>query len=104
MVLRHQNRYSTLYAHLGGIARGMRKGVRVAQGEAIGTVGQTGWATGPHLHYEFRADGIARNPLTLALPAGHPVAAHEITAFRARALPLAAQLDLLGIGQVAAFE
>ena len=104
VILRHQNQYSTLYAHLNGIARGIRKGARVAQGEAIGSVGQTGWATGPHLHYEFRAAGTARNPLTLALPVGLPVPAHEMTAFRARALPLAAQLDLLAIGPVAAFE
>ena len=104
VVLRHQNQYSTLYAHLSSIARGVRKGLRIAQGETIGTVGQTGWATGPHLHYEFRVAGATRNPLALALPAGHPVAAHEMAAFRARALPLAAQLDLLAIGQVAAFE
>ena len=61
-------------------------------------------STGPHLHYEFRVAGAARNPMTLALPAGNPVPARDMAAFRARAQPLAAELDLLAIGQVAAFE
>jgi len=95
VVLRHQGSYSTLYAHLNGFARGIRAGARVAQGEAIGAVGQTGWATGPHLHYEFRIAGEARNPFSIAMPAAQPVAAQQLPAFLEHAEPLVAQLDLL---------
>ena len=77
---------------------------RVAQGDTVGLVGQTGWATGPHLHYEFRVAGAARNPLSVPLPAGTPVARHDMDAFRARSQALVAQLDLLANGQVAALE
>jgi murein DD-endopeptidase MepM/ murein hydrolase activator NlpD len=104
VVVRHQGQYSTLYAHLSGFARGLRKGMRVAQGETIGMVGQTGWATGPHLHYEFRIGSEARNPLTIALPAALPVPAHELGAFRAYSEPLATRLDLLGTSQIALAE
>ena len=52
--LQHQGTFSTVYAHLSRFAAGVKPGARVTQGEVIGYVGQTGWATGPHLHYEFR--------------------------------------------------
>ena len=94
VVLHHQGQYSTLYGHLSGFARGIRTGARVEQGDTIGTVGQTGWATGPHLHYEFHVAGVARNPLSIALPAAAPLELHELGAFRAYATPLVAQLDL----------
>ena len=70
----------------------------------MGLVGQTGWATGPHLHYEFRVDGVARNPLSVPLPAGIPVAQHDMDVFRARAQTLTAQLNLIANSQVAALE
>jgi len=104
VVVRHQGQYSTVYAHLSGFARGIRKGTRVAQGETIGMVGQSGWATGPHLHYEFRVGADARNPLTIALPAALPVPAHELGAFRVYSEPLAARLDLLASTQIALAE
>ncbi len=104
VVLRHQGQYSTLYAHLRGFARGIRKGARVAQGDTLGFVGQTGWATGPHLHYEFRVAGAARNPLKAALPAAVPLAAQEMGAFRARTEPLARVLDLLAGSEIALLE
>jgi murein DD-endopeptidase MepM/ murein hydrolase activator NlpD len=104
IVVRHQGQYSTVYAHLSGIARGVHRGTRVTQGETIGSVGQTGWATGPHLHYEFRISGEARNPLTLALPAALPVPAHELGAFRTYSAPLVARLDLLASSQIALLE
>ena len=104
VIVRHDSRNSTWYAHLKTFGRGIRSNARVSQGDTVGLVGQTGWATGPHLHYEFRVAGAARNPLSVPLPAGTPVARHDMDAFRARAQVLAAQLDLLANSQVAALE
>ena len=104
VILRHPSQVSTYYAHLKAVGRGIRTGARVAQGDTVGLVGQTGWATGPHLHYEFRVAGTARNPLSVPLPAGTPVARHDMDAFRAHSQEMAAQLDLLANGQVAALE
>ncbi len=99
VILRHNGQYSTVYAHLSRIA--VRRGARVAQSDIIGYVGQTGWATGPHLHYEFRVAGHARNPLTIALPAALPLPAGGVASFRAQAEPLIARLDLLANSTVA---
>lgn len=104
VVLRHNGQYSTAYGHLSRIAPGLRRGVRVTQGETIGQVGQTGWATGPHLHYEFRVAGQARNPLTVAMPAALPVPDRELQAFRRQAAPLVAELDLIANGTIALLE
>jgi murein DD-endopeptidase MepM/ murein hydrolase activator NlpD len=104
VIVRHDSRITTYYAHLNAFGRGIRTGARVAQGDTVGLVGQTGWATGPHLHYEFRVAGGARNPLSVPLPAGTPVARHDMDAFNARARARAAQLDLIANSQVAALE
>jgi murein DD-endopeptidase MepM/ murein hydrolase activator NlpD len=104
VILRHNGQYSTLYGHLRGFARGIHGGVRVDQGDVIGYVGHTGWATGPHLHYEFRIAGIARNPLAVSLPAAVPVPQRELPEFRRYASPLIAQLDLLSSSTVALLE
>lgn len=104
VIIRHDSRIATAYAHLKEFGRGIRNGARVAQGDTVGLVGQTGWATGPHLHYEFRIAGAAHNPLAVPLPAGTPVAQHDMDAFRARAQPLVAQLGLIANSQVAALE
>lgn len=66
VVIRHHNGYSTYYAHLSRFA-GIQQGQRVMQGQLIGYVGSTGWATGPHLHYEFRHNDVPQNPLTITL-------------------------------------
>jgi murein DD-endopeptidase MepM/ murein hydrolase activator NlpD len=102
VIVRHHGQYATLYAHLSRIA--VKRGARVEQNDTIGFVGQTGWATGPHLHYEFRIAGEARNPFSIAMPAGTPVPAQELPAFQAHAAPLAAQLDLLVNGTLAQLE
>ena len=95
VMLEHQGAFSTVYAHLSRVAPRVRNGARVTQGEVIGYVGQTGWATGPHLHYEFRMAGVQRNPLTLAaLPGGDPLPAARRPAFVARIEPATAQLAL----------
>ena len=93
VILRHQGQYATVYAHLSRVA--VRRGARVAQNDTIGAVGQTGWATGPHLHYEFRVAGQARNPFSIAMPAANPVAQQDLPAFRHHAATLVERLDLL---------
>ncbi|HKC42667.1 MAG TPA: peptidoglycan DD-metalloendopeptidase family protein [Burkholderiales bacterium] len=104
IVLRHHSGITTLYAHLSGFASGVRKGAHVVQGDVIGYVGATGWATGPHLHYEFRVNNENRDPLAMAIPVAEPVAAHRLAAFRAAADRLAAQLDLAARTNLAASE
>ncbi|GIK87312.1 MAG: hypothetical protein BroJett026_27930 [Betaproteobacteria bacterium] len=94
VVLRHHGAYSTLYAHLSRFAPQLRKGTRVRQGDTIGYVGATGWATGPHLHYEFRINDEARNPLTVALPTAGPLPPESRSAFFAHVQPLVQQLAL----------
>jgi murein DD-endopeptidase MepM/ murein hydrolase activator NlpD len=95
VILEHQGAFSTVYAHLSRFAARLKRGARVVQGEVIAYVGQTGWATGPHLHYEFRVAGVQRNPLTLAaMPGGEPLPAARRAAFVARTEPAAAQLAL----------
>lgn len=102
VILRHHGAYTTVYAHLSRIA--VRRGERVAQNDTIGFVGRTGWATGPHLHYEFRISGQARNPFSIAMPAALPVAPRELAAFHAHAAPLIARLDLLSNTNLALLE
>ena len=64
IIVRHSGNRTTLYAHLSRID--VRKGQRVEQGQHIGAVGATGWATGPHLHFEFRVGGVHQDPLKIA--------------------------------------
>lgn len=73
VVIQHGSRYQTLYAHLSRFNRKARRGRSVKQGQVIGYVGQTGLATGPHLHYEFRVDGVHRDSLRVKLPTAKPI-------------------------------
>jgi murein DD-endopeptidase MepM/ murein hydrolase activator NlpD len=93
VILRHQGRFTTHYGHLNGFASGIRKGIRVSQGDIIGYVGKTGWATGPHLHYEFRINEVHQNPLAVALPSAPPLGQHQMAEFKLHAEPLAYRLD-----------
>ncbi|HZF20692.1 MAG TPA: M23 family metallopeptidase [Burkholderiales bacterium] len=104
IVLRHHGGYSTYYAHLRDFARGLKPGKRVLQGEAIGYVGQTGWATGPHLHYEFRVHEQNRNPLTMVFQSALPLLEIELPAFKRASGPLLARLDLLKNSELAMLE
>jgi len=99
VIVRHDSQVTTAYAHLNAFGRGVRSGARIAQGDTVGLVGQTGWATGPHLHYEFRMAGAARNPLSVPLPAGTPIAHHDMDAFRAKAQALMGQVNLVANNQ-----
>ena len=94
VMLQHGGSYSTVYAHLSRFAAGIKTGVHVEQGEVIGYVGQTGWATGPHLHYEFRIDNVQKNPLTIALPNAQPVPDAQRAEYLAQVAPLADELAL----------
>ena len=79
--IQHGKTYTTVYGHLNSYAKGLRKGSKVKQGQIIGYVGSTGLATGPHLHYELRVNGVHRNPRTVALPKADPIASSERAAF-----------------------
>jgi murein DD-endopeptidase MepM/ murein hydrolase activator NlpD len=92
IVLQHGGNITTLYGHLSRFGNA-RAGARVSQGDVIGYVGKSGLATGPHLHYEYRVNGVHRNPRTVALPPADPIAADEQTAFMAATEPLWRQLD-----------
>ena len=95
VVLRHGGSHSTLYGHLSRFAKGVTTGARVRQGETIGYVGQSGWATGPHLHYEFRVGDVPRNPQTIALPVAEAVPPAQRGAYAAAIAPAAEQLALV---------
>jgi len=94
IILEHQGRYSTVYGHLSGFAAGVRRGLKVKQGNVIGYVGMTGLATGPHLHYEFRVNGVQRNPAQIAVPEGPPITPQLMPAFYAAVEPLISRLAL----------
>jgi murein DD-endopeptidase MepM/ murein hydrolase activator NlpD len=96
IILSHGGKYSTLYAHMSKFKRGIKRGTRVKQGDVIGYVGMSGLATGPHLHYEFRMNGVHRNPLTVALPKAEPLPKIYQNDFEQQSLPLLAQLNDLG--------
>jgi len=93
--INHQGRYTTVYGHLSRFAVNLHKGQRVVQGEAIGYVGMTGLATGPHLHYEFKINGQQHNPMRVALPDAKPISNVYYTAFRAVADEFVARMNLL---------
>jgi murein DD-endopeptidase MepM/ murein hydrolase activator NlpD len=91
--LQHQGMFSTLYAHLSRFAP-LKQGAKISQGDVIGYVGQTGWATGPHLHYEFRVGDEQRDPLTVALPDGEPLGLAQQTLFRSTIAAAQTQLAI----------
>ena len=93
--LRHGGKYTTVYGHLSRFARGLKNGSKVKQGQVIGYVGSTGLATGPHLHYEFRINGVHRNPLTVKLPKTMRLPKKEMARFLEQTRPVIAQLDEL---------
>ena len=91
--IQHGGNITTLYAHLSRFGS-FGVGARVEQGDVIGYVGRTGGATGPHLHYEYRVNGVHQDPQRVELPDGAPIAAEYLAAFEASASPLWRQLDL----------
>ncbi len=98
--IRHNNsEYETYYLHLSRFAKGLRKGKHVRQGDVIGYVGATGYATGPHLDYRVKRHGKFVNPRSLKLPAAAPVAAELREEFRNRCQRLVGVMDTLEPGQ-----
>jgi murein DD-endopeptidase MepM/ murein hydrolase activator NlpD len=94
VVIQHGGNITTLYGHMSRFGNA-RVGARVKQGDTIGYVGKTGLATGPHLHYEYRVNGVHRNPRTVALPPADPVPAEQQQMFRSTTESLWRELDLL---------
>ncbi|WP_076592500.1 M23 family metallopeptidase [Herminiimonas arsenitoxidans] len=95
VVIKHWSKYSTAYAHMSRFATNLRKGTKVSQGQVIGYVGMTGWSTGPHLHYEFRVNNEARDPLSVDIPNAQPLAAAQMQKFRAVAADMSHRFALL---------
>jgi murein DD-endopeptidase MepM/ murein hydrolase activator NlpD len=85
VIIQHGSRYQTLYAHLSKFNRKARKGRRVKQGQVIGYVGSTGLATGPHLHFEFRVDGVHRDSLRIKLPKSRSISKDQRKSYKAEA-------------------
>ena len=102
--IRHGGGTTTLYAHLAGFAKGVRAGSRVRQGEPIGFVGSTGYATGPHLHYEFKVSGIHQDPMKVALPKAEPIPTRLRAQFGEVASQARATIDRIAGSPSARFE
>jgi len=94
--IEHSRSIMTVYGHLSRFVHGLHAGTHVTQGTVIAYVGMTGLATGPHLHYEYRVNGVFKNPQTVALPAAEPIDARWREDFLAHATPLLATLDFPG--------
>ena len=101
VILQHGGNITTLYAHMSGFAAKARLGSRVRQGQTIGYVGATGLATANHLHYEYRINGVHRNPRTVSLPDAKPIADEYREKFLATAKPIIQELEQFKRTQVA---
>ncbi len=88
VVIKHNSTYETIYAHMSKFAKGIKKGVRVVQGQTIGYVGSTGKSTGPHLHYEVVVNGKKVNSQTLKLPSGKILKGKEREIFETKKIKL----------------
>ncbi len=104
VVLKHNGKYESAYGHLSRFASGMGKGKRINQGDVIGYVGSTGMATGPHLHYELRVDGVQRDPTKVVLPTAPPIAKRDLNTFQKETHSLVARLNIMRNIQLASLE
>jgi len=96
IIVQHGSGKQTLYAHMSNYKRGIRRGKSVKQGQTIGFVGSTGRATGPHLHYEFRINGVHRNPLTIKFASAKPVPQKFMSDFNTKTSEYVALLNIVG--------
>jgi murein DD-endopeptidase MepM/ murein hydrolase activator NlpD len=92
IVLNHGNSYSTAYAHLSRFAPGVHRGSQVRQGQVIAYSGATGLATGPHLHYEIRINGVQVNPATVKVARGRILGGRELIGFELERLHVDGEL------------
>jgi len=104
VILQHGSNITTLYAHMDGFDRNAGNGSRVVQGQTIGYVGDSGLATAPHLHYEYRLNGVHRNPRTVELPQASPIESEYMEDFLAQAAPVLAELQDYKRTQVASLS
>jgi murein DD-endopeptidase MepM/ murein hydrolase activator NlpD len=96
--IRHNRSTETAYAHISRFAKGMHKGEHVHQGEVIAYVGETGRATGPHLHYEVLIHGKQVNPATVSLAQADPLRGKTLSAFKAHVGKINQQFSVLNGG------
>jgi len=101
IIVQHGGNITTLYAHMSKYNAKVTSGSRVKQGQIIGYVGMTGTATGPHLHYEFRVNGVHKNPMTVKLPDAQPIDKKELAKFKADTSQLIAELQMKAVEQLA---
>lgn len=105
ITLQHGEQYTTKYLHLSNFAKGVRSGKSVKQGQIIGYVGSTGWATGPHLHYEFLVNGVHRNPRRVKLPNVTPISSKDKARFEVQSVATLTRLySLAGLKNYASAE
>ena len=104
VMVNHQGRYSTVYGHLSRFASGLRRGQRVTQGDIIAYTGQSGMATGPHLHYEFKIDGQQRDPLRVAFPDARSISAVQKEQFQAATSNIIDRLSMLSSNHLAKLD
>ena len=93
VILQHGGNITTLYAHMSSYVAKVRVGTRVRQGQTIGFVGATGLATANHLHYEYRLNGVHRNPRTVSLPQAEPIDEQYREQFLATVKPILEELE-----------
>ena len=101
VILKHGSQYTTLYAHMSRYRSGLRNGSPVRQGQVIGYVGASGLATAPHLHYEFRVNGVHKDPVTVPLPRANPLPRSALAQWKAESATVLAQLDAMAEQQLA---
>lgn len=95
--IRHHNSYISYYLHLSKFGKGIKSGVKVKQGQVIGHVGATGYATGPHLDYRVKKNGRFVNPRTLKLPPSKPVSSENMASFTAKRDSLIAEMRVVPV-------
>ncbi len=98
IIIQHAGIYTTLYAHMSKYNSKVKKGSRVKQGQVIGYIGSSGLATGPHLHYEFRTNGVHKNPLKVKLPHAQPLNKEQMEDFQPVASNLIELLNAYQLG------
>lgn len=98
VIIQHAGIYTTLYAHMSKYNSKANNGSRVKQGQVIGYIGQSGLATGPNLHYEFRVNGVHQNPLKVKRPNIQPLNNQQMETFKSRSASLLKQLQAYNLG------